>query len=280
MSLILHGATTSSRAHATAAAHAAATKAGHAADVFLSNHLIVTYARSGLLEAARRVFGEMSRRNLVSWSALISGCAQAGRPDLALELFARMGDVRPNEHVYASVARSCAALQALAAGAQVHAHAVKSGFLGASFVANSVVSMYMKCGCYEAGYDVFRSLSEPNLVSHNALISGLAASSQPEMGLDVLRLMKLRGLHPDRFSYAAALVICSNLENSGIAAALHCDTVKIGLDVTAFVGNVILGMYSKHGTIAEAEQVFLSVEEKDVVASYIGSVRCRSTGSN
>ncbi|CAD6342521.1 unnamed protein product [Miscanthus lutarioriparius] len=106
-----------------------------------------------------------------------------------------MGDVRPNEHVYASVARSCAALQALAAGAQVHAHAVKSGFLGASFVANSVVSMYTKCGCYEAG-----------------------------------------------FSYAAALVICSNLENSGIAAALHCDTVKIGLDVTAFVGNVILGI--------------------------------------
>ncbi|XP_066320476.1 putative pentatricopeptide repeat-containing protein At5g52630 [Miscanthus floridulus] len=182
VSLILHGASTSSRAHATTAAHAAATKAGHAADVFLSNHLIVTYARSGLLEAARRVFGEMPRRNLVSWSALISGCAQAGRPDLALELFARMGDVRPNEHVYASVARSCAALQALAAGAQVHADAVKSGFLGASFVANSVVSMYMKCGCSEAWYDVFRTLSEPNLVSHNALISCLAASSQPEMG--------------------------------------------------------------------------------------------------
>ena len=280
VSLILHGATTSSRAHATTAAHAAATKAGHAADVFLSNHLIVTYARSGLLEAARRVFGEMSRRNLVSWSALISGCAQAGRPDLALELFARMGDVRPNEHVYASVARSCAALQALAAGAQVHAHAVKSGFLGASFVANSVVSMYMKCGCYEAGYDVFRTLSEPNLVSHNALISGLAASSQQEMGLDVFRLMKLRGLRPDRFSYAATLVICSKLEDYSIGAALHCDTVKIGLDVTAFVGNVILGMYSKHGTIAEAEQVFLSVEEKDVVASYVASVRCRSAESN
>jgi pentatricopeptide repeat protein len=98
------------------------------------------------------------------------------------------------------VARSCATLQALAAGAQVHAHAVKSGFLGASFVANSIVSMYMKCGCYEAGYDVFRSLSEPNLVSHNALISGLAASSRPEMGLDVFRLMKLRRLRPDRFS--------------------------------------------------------------------------------
>ncbi|XP_066317790.1 pentatricopeptide repeat-containing protein At1g15510, chloroplastic-like [Miscanthus floridulus] len=231
VSLILHGATTSSRAHATIAAHAAATKAGHAADVFLSNHLTVTYARSGLLEAARRVFGEMPRRNLVSWSALISGCAQAGRPDLALELFARMGDVRPNEHVYASVARSCAALQALAAGAQVHAHAVKSGSLGASFVANSVVSMYMKCGCYEAGYNVFRTLFELNLVSHNALISGTK-----------LDLMKLRGLHPDRFSYAAALVIRSNLENSGIAAALHCDTVKIGLDVTAFVGIVILGI--------------------------------------
>ncbi|RLM80255.1 pentatricopeptide repeat-containing protein [Panicum miliaceum] len=263
VSLILDGAWPC--AQATAVAHAAALKAGHAVDVFLSNHLIVSYAGSGLLDAARRVFDGMPRRNLVSWSALISCCARAGRPELALELFARMRGARPNEHIYASVARSCAALRALAAGAQVHGHAVKSGFLGASFVANSIASMYMKCGCFDEGYGVFRTLAEPTVVSYNATISGLAASAQPEKGLEVFRLMKLRGLRPDRFSYAAALGICSDLENPNIGAALHCDTVKIGLDVTAFVGNVILDMYSKHGTITEAEQVFLSVEEKDAV---------------
>ncbi|KAJ1279677.1 hypothetical protein BS78_04G172700 [Paspalum vaginatum] len=266
VSLILDGAATSSRAHATAAAHAAASKSGHAADVFLCNHLIVSYARSGLLEAARRVFGEMPRQNLVSWSALISAYAQSGEPELALELFARMGfDARPNEHVYASAARSCAALRALAAGAHVHADALKRGFLGASFVANSIVSMYMKCGCYEAGCGVFRTLSAPNLVSYNAVISGLAASSQPEMGLDMFRLVKLRDLRPDRFSYAAALGICNDLEITDTGKALHCDAVKIGLDVTAFVGNVILDMYSKCGTTREAERAFSSVEVKDAV---------------
>ncbi|CAO1942118.1 unnamed protein product [Urochloa humidicola] len=264
VSLILDGAWP--RADATAAAHAAAVKAGHAADVFLSNHLIVSYAGSGHLEAARRVFDGMPRRNLVSWSALISCCTRSGRPDLALELFARTGGtLRPNEHVYASAARSCAALRALAAGAQVHAGAVKSGLLGASFVANSIVTMYMKCGCFDEGYAVFRTLAEPTAVSYNAVISGLAASSRPEKGREMFRLMKLRGLRPDRFSYASALGICIDLENPYIGAALHCDTVKIGVNVSAFVGNVILDMYSKHGTMAEAEQVFLSVEEKDAV---------------
>ncbi|KAF8653058.1 hypothetical protein HU200_062497 [Digitaria exilis] len=256
------------RGHATATAHAVAVKAGHAADVFLSNHLIVSYAGSGLLEAARRVFDEMPRRNLVSWSALIASCARSARPELALDLFARMEleGARPNEHVYASVARSCAALGALAAGAQVHADALKSGFLGASFVANSIASMYMKCGCFDEGYDVFRTLAEPTVVSYNAVISGLAASSRPEKGLEVFRLMKLRGLRPDMFSYAAAIGICSDLENFNTGAALHCETMKHGLDVTAFVGNIILDMYSKHGTIAEAGQVFLSLEEqKDAV---------------
>jgi pentatricopeptide repeat protein len=255
------------RADATAVAHAAAVKAGHAVDVFLSNHLIVSYARSDFLEAARMLFDEMPRRNLVSWSSLISCCARAGRPELALELFARMeAGVRQNEYVLASVARSCAALRALAAGTQVHAHAVKSGFLGASsFVSNSITSMYMKCGCFDEGYDVFRTLAEPTVVSYNAVISGLAASSRPEKGLEAFRLMKLRGLRPDRFSYAAALGMCSDLGNPNIGAALHCDIAKIGLGVTAFVGNVILDMYSKHGTLAEAEQVFLSVEEKDAV---------------
>ncbi|CAN6232173.1 unnamed protein product [Urochloa humidicola] len=264
VSLILDGAWP--RADATVAAHGAAVKAGHAADVFLSNHLIVSYAGSGLLEAGRKVFDEMPRRNLVSWSALISCCARSGRPDLALDLFTRMGRaLRPNEHVYASVTRSCAALRALAAGAQVHAGAVKSGLLGVSFVANSVVTMYMKCGCFNEGYAVFSTLAEPTIVSYNAVISGLAASSRPEKGLEVFGYMKLRGLRPDRFSYAAALGICIDSENPNIGAALHCDTVKIGVNVSAFVGNVILDMYSKHGTIKEAEQVFLSVEEKDAV---------------
>ncbi|CAL4968650.1 unnamed protein product [Urochloa decumbens] len=266
VSLILDGAWP--RADATAAAHGAAVKAGHAVDVIFSNHLIVSYGGSGVLDAARRVFDEMPSRNLVSWSALISCYARSGRPELALELFARMGRVapRPNEHVYASAARSCTALHALAAGTQVHAGAVKSGLLGASsFVANSVASMYMKCGRFDEGYDVFSTLEEPTVVSYNAVISGLAASPRPEKGLEVFRLMKLRGLRPDRFSYAAALGICIDLENPNIGAALHCDTVKIGVNASAFVGNVILDMYSKHGTIAEAEQVFLSVEEKDAV---------------
>ncbi|CAN6244826.1 unnamed protein product [Urochloa humidicola] len=264
VSLILDGAWPC--ADATAAAHGAAVKAGHAADVFLSNHLIVSYAGSGLLESARSVFDEMPRRNLVSWSALISCCTRGGRPDLALELFARMGGApRPNEHVYASVARSCTALRTLAAGAQVHAGALKSGLLGAPFVANSVVTMYMKCGCFDNGYAVFSTIPEPTVVSYNTVISGLAASSRPEKGLEMFRVMKLRGLRPDKFSYAAALGICIDLENSKIGAALHCDTVKIGVNASAFVGNVILDMYSKHGTMAETEQVFLSVEEKDAV---------------
>ncbi|GJM85334.1 hypothetical protein PR202_ga01775 [Eleusine coracana subsp. coracana] len=266
VSLLLDGAATSSIARTAAAAHAAAVKSGHAADVFLSNHLIVSYATSGRLPLALRVFDEMPLRNLVSWSALISGCAQSGRPDLALDLFARM-DVPPSEHVYASAARSCAALRALAAGAQVHARAVKSGLLGASsFVANSVSSMYIKCGRLEEGYGVFRELAEPTVVSYNAVISGLAASARPGRGLEVLRLMKTRGLRPDKFSYAAAVGISCELEDFRVGAALHSDTVKIGLDVTAFVGNVILEMYSKHGgTVKETEQVFLSVEEKDAV---------------
>ncbi|GJN21406.1 hypothetical protein PR202_gb08878 [Eleusine coracana subsp. coracana] len=267
VSLLLDGAATCSSARTATAAHAAAVKSGHAADVFLSNHLIVSYATSGRLPLARMVFDEMPRRNLVSWSALISGSAQSGRPDLALDLFRRM-DVPPSEHVYASAARSCAALRAPAAGAQVHARAFKTGLLGASsFVANSVSSMYMKCGRFDDGYGVFMELAAPTVVSYNAVVSGLAARARPGRGLEVFRLMKTRGfLLPDMFSYAAALGICCGLEDFRVGAALHSDTVKIGLDVTAFVGNVILDMYSKHGgSVKEAEQVFLSVEEKDAV---------------
>ncbi|KAG8071167.1 hypothetical protein GUJ93_ZPchr0006g42149 [Zizania palustris] len=269
VSLLLGRDATRSRAGATDAAavvHAASVKAGHDADARLSNHLLSAYGTAGFLASARRVFDGMPRRSLVAWSALISCHVQAGRPDLALALFARMDmDARPNEYVYGSVLRSCGALRTLAVGVQVHADAVKNGFLGVSFVANSVISMYMKCRCFEDGYAAFKSLVEPNVVSYNAAISGLAESSQPQRGLEVFKLMKLQGLHPDRFSYAGVLGICIPLALRCTGELLHGEAIKIGLDIAVFVGNVILDMYSKIGTITDAEKVFRCMEEKDVI---------------
>ncbi|XP_038990197.1 pentatricopeptide repeat-containing protein At3g53360, mitochondrial isoform X1 [Phoenix dactylifera] len=260
-----------------AAVHAVIIKMGLGSDLVLSNHLINMYAKCNNFKAAHKVFDEMPNRNLVSWSAMIAGYDQSGNPLMALNLFARM-QLLPNEYIYASVLSACASILALNQGKQVHAHSLKSGYDNVSFVFNSLMSMYMKCGCFDDAFIIFSSVSEPNSISYNAMITGFAESSQLEKGLELFRLMNQRGLHPDQFSCVAVCGICTTLEDLETGRELHCQTIKLGVDSSAFVGNVILTMYSRCGSMEEVERVFRSITKKDVITCNTYIVACSHCG--
>ncbi|KAG1366484.1 putative pentatricopeptide repeat-containing protein [Cocos nucifera] len=98
--------------------HAVIIKMGLGSDLILSNHLISMYAKCNNFKAAHKVFDEMPKRNLVSWSAIIAGYDQSGKPLMALNIFAGM-QLQPNEYVYASVLSACASILALNQGKQV-----------------------------------------------------------------------------------------------------------------------------------------------------------------
>lgn len=80
-------------------------------DIRVSNCLIDTYAKCGCIKSAARVFEEMEieRRNLVSWTSIISGFAMHGMGKEAVEYFARMEGVglKPNRVTYLSVLNAC-----------------------------------------------------------------------------------------------------------------------------------------------------------------------------
>lgn len=77
-------------------------------DMYASNHVINMYAKCGSLECAQKVFDEMSQRNVVSWTAMVSGYAQQGRGDDCFRVFSGMVyECLPTEFAYASVLTVC-----------------------------------------------------------------------------------------------------------------------------------------------------------------------------
>ncbi|EEF42176.1 pentatricopeptide repeat-containing protein, putative [Ricinus communis] len=245
--------------------HAAALKTGMLSDIIVSNHVINLYSKCGNVIFARRMFDEMSDRNLVSWSAIISGYDQTGQPLLALNLFSQMRIV-PNEYVFASVISACASLTALSQGLQVHAQSLKLGCVSVSFVSNALISMYMKCGLCTDALLVHNVMSEPNAVSYNALIAGFVENQQPEKGIEAFKVMRQKGFAPDRFTFSGLLGICTSYDDFWRGMQLHCQMIKLNLEDSAFIGNVIITMYSKFNLIEEAEKVFGLIKEKDLIS--------------
>lgn len=241
--------------------HSLLIKMGFSSDLVVSNHLINMYSKCGRTGDARKLFDVMPIRNLVSWSAMISGLNQAGMFSAAILFFNNM-DVEPNEHVYSTIFSACGGQnlsELVFTGRQLHSRVLKNGYIGVSFVANSLISMYLKSDLFDNAFDVFTTMDEVNSVSCNVMIVGFAVNGQIEKSLKLFK-----DIRPDMFSFSAMLQGFSG--DFFLLSELHCQAMKFGLDVTSFVGNVILTMYSDTGSIREAEKVFWTIKEHDIIS--------------
>ncbi|KAL8026311.1 hypothetical protein ABFX02_14G018200 [Erythranthe guttata] len=75
----------------------------------ISNAMIDMYAKCGSLEKAREVFGRIHRKNVISWTSMVSAFAVHGDADNALKYFQRMKfeNVEPNWVTFVGVLYAC-----------------------------------------------------------------------------------------------------------------------------------------------------------------------------
>ncbi|XWS25419.1 hypothetical protein CRYUN_Cryun27aG0066700 [Craigia yunnanensis] len=89
--------------------HAQTLKTGHLSDVIVGTALVNMYNKCGSIEKASKAFLEMSARTLISWTSMITGLAQNGQTQQALQLFEdmRLIGVRPNQITLVGVLSAC-----------------------------------------------------------------------------------------------------------------------------------------------------------------------------
>eukprot|EP01018_Ginkgo_biloba_P010366 Gb_40888 [translate_table: standard] len=90
-------------------AHAHIIRTGYESYIPVKNALVAMYAKCGVIEDARQVFDKMLERDVVSWNALIDGCAQHGLGKEALQLFEQMqqAGLKPNHITFIVVLSAC-----------------------------------------------------------------------------------------------------------------------------------------------------------------------------
>lgn len=231
------------------------------------NALINMYAKCGWIIEARRVFTEMPKKDMVSWTALITGLSQNDREEEAVGLFMLMlrdGFV-PNEFTLGSVLKAAAAVGERE-GRQVHGVCVKGGYDEDVYVGSAIVDMYARCGGVEEAKMVFEGLKIKNEVSWNALIAGHARRSEAEEAVQLFMEMQRGGFEPSHFTYSSVFSACASIGALEQGKWVHGRLVKSGLGLVSFVGNTVLDMYGKAGSIEDARKVFDRLVKRDVVS--------------
>ncbi|PWZ04010.1 putative pentatricopeptide repeat-containing protein [Zea mays] len=142
---------------------------------------------------ARRLFDDMPERNVVSWSALICGYADAGMHPAAMGIFrlALEEAVPVNDYTVSSIIRVCAAATLFELGAQL------------------TVSVYSKCGLVECAYRVFNEAPEKNLGIWNAVLIASAQHGHTAAAFERFMEMQKAGFQPNHITFLCLLTACS-----------------------------------------------------------------------
>ncbi|KAL6227283.1 hypothetical protein ACLB2K_001242 [Fragaria x ananassa] len=248
--------------------HAQVVKCGVLSDLCVQTALLGMYSNCGDLDSARRVFGGIVDRDVVAWNSMIFGYLKHDKAKEGLRLFdsmLRIG-VIPTQFTYSMVLSACSRLRNLYLGKIIHARVIVSSTEADLALGNSLLDMYCNSGDTQAAFSVFNEMNSPDLVSWNTMIAGYSENGDGEKAMGLFsRLKKLSLLKPDEYTFAAIISAAGADLASDYGNLLHAQVTKAGLEKSMFVGTALVSMYFKNSETDNAERVFYSIPEKDVV---------------
>ena len=152
------------------------------------------------------------------------------------------------------------------------------------FIVNPLLSTFVGIGnamCYAR--QMFDKLLHHDDSSWNSLICGYAKHKDGEEALVLYQQMHQQfnsSFQPSSNTFVALLKVCAQTQEIEMGCKIHEDMVrKMGsvYDRDPFMGSALVGMYAKCGSLHKAEEVFDSLEVRNVVAwnslisGYVGS---------
>ncbi|GMH20227.1 hypothetical protein Nepgr_022068 [Nepenthes gracilis] len=190
---------------------------------------------------------------------------------------------------YSFLAKACCNLRQIVTGAQVHARVVEVGFGSHVYVQTALLNMYVVLGSLGDAKKVFEEMPERNLVTWNAMVTGLVKWGELETAralfdnmpirniiswtgmIDGLtwmnkyqealylfrRMVRTEGIMPTEITFLAIFPAIANLGDLPNCRAIHACGHTKGFNVgdVRFI-NCLIDAYAKCGCIDSASRAF------------------------
>ncbi|CAN6236154.1 unnamed protein product [Urochloa humidicola] len=223
------------------------------------------------VDVVRRLFDAMPKRNAVSWNTLFGWYVKTGRPQEALELFARMLEdgVRPTPVSFVNVFPAVASDDPSWSFA-LYGLLLKHGaeYVNDLFVVSSAIAMFSELGDVQSAWRVFEHTAKKNTEVWNTMITGYVQNGKFAEAMDLfIRLLGSKEVPLDVVTFLSALTAASQSQDGRLGQQLHGYLIK-GMHTTlpVILGNALVVMYSRCGSVQTAFELFDRLPQKDVVS--------------
>lgn len=235
-------------------------------EVPLTTALIDMYCKGGFLASAQRLLDGLSRRSVVSWTAMIAGCIRSHRFEEGANNFNRMLEERiiPNEITLLSLITECGFVGALDLGKGLHAYLLRNG-LGVSLpLATALIDMYGKSGQVGYAQALFNGVEDKDVKIWSALISAYAHVSCIDQAFGVFQEMLDSEVKPNKVTTVSLLSLCAEAGALDLGKWTHAYINCQGLEVDIVLKTALIDMYAKCGDLQIAHSLFNEATRRDI----------------
>ncbi|RWR95072.1 pentatricopeptide repeat-containing protein, chloroplastic isoform X1 [Cinnamomum micranthum f. kanehirae] len=211
-----------------------------------------------------------------SWNGKLRSHVRSNRFQDALLTYLEMtiAGITPDNFAFPAALKAAGSLHDLNSGKQLHASAVKLGYHSSSTtVANTLLSMYGKCGDIGDVYQVFDRIPHRDQVSWNSMIAALCWFEEWSLALEVFRwLEEEEGVEPSSFTLVSVALACSHIggrDGLRLGKQVHGYGLRTGFfdrDGKTFTSNALMAMYAKLGRVVDSRVLFEQFNNRDRVS--------------
>ncbi|KAG0529644.1 hypothetical protein BDA96_05G115800 [Sorghum bicolor] len=265
---LLHGCVETGTLGGARALHGHMVKTGTSADMFVATSLVNAYMRCGACQDARSLFDQMPEKNVVTWTALITGYTLNSQLVEALEVFVEMLEAGryPSHYTLGAMLNACSASNNADLGNQVHGYTIKYDALSITSIGNSLCRLYAKSGSLESAMRAFRMVPDKNVITWTTMISACAEDKNyTELGLTLFVDMLMDGVIPNEFTLTSVMSLCGTRLDLNLGKQVQAFSFKIGCQTNVPVNNSTMYLYLRKGETEEAMRLFEGMDDVSII---------------
>ncbi|XP_027364305.1 pentatricopeptide repeat-containing protein At5g16860-like [Abrus precatorius] len=202
------------------------------------------------------------------WNLIIRSHVDLGLFHSALSLYKEMRQmgVAHDTYTFPIVNRALSSMRVDAVyGKMIHCVATQMGLDVDLYFCNTMIDVYVKCGCVGYALRVFDEMLQRDVVSWTLMIAGYGSGRQVGVACDLFNEMRME-LEPNSVTLIVMLQACCASTTLKEGTSIHGYAVKSGLLMDWSVKNSVLKMYASRRSTREVELLFSEVNMKDVAS--------------
>ncbi|VVB09262.1 unnamed protein product [Arabis nemorensis] len=248
--------------------HGCFLKSGLVSHEFVRNSLVYMYSSSSGTGEAIRILDDLPCYDLLAFNSALSGYLEYGAIKEGFDVLRRMAieDSVWDDFTYMSCLRLCSNLRDLELARQIHSRILRAGFKWDVVVRGALINMYGKCGQVLYAQRVYDDTHAQNIVLNTSIMDAYFQNQCFEEALNFFaKKMETKEVLPNEFTFAVLLNSIAELSLLKHGGLLHGLVVKSGFRNHVMVGNALVNMYAKSGSIEDARKAFSFMTFRDII---------------